>query len=89
MLACRDSNTYSTNETVELLLKAGANIDLQKNDGWTSLMMACRNSRTDSTNETVKLLISEGADINLKDDEGWTALMMVVVILEKILQMRL
>ncbi len=76
MLASRYSNTDSTNATVELLLKAGAKIDLQENEGWTALMMASLYSRTDSTHETVQLLLEAGADVDLREKDGWTALMM-------------
>ena len=75
MLTARNSNTWSTNETVKLLLEAGANINLQDKNGWTALMYAALNSNADSTNETVKLLLEAGANVNLRNNNGWTALM--------------
>ena len=75
MMACRNSNTYSNNEIVKLLLENGADINLKENDGLTALMVTCRYSNTDSNIETVKLLLENGADPNLKNNGGMTALM--------------
>jgi hypothetical protein len=63
-------------QLVSMLLSNGADINLQKNDGWTALMLAARYSNTDSNVETVKLLLDNGADINLQKNDGWTALML-------------
>ena len=67
MLASRYSYEESSIETVELLLKNGANPNLQDADGCTALMMASRNSNTDSSIETVRLLLKYGANFDYKD----------------------
>jgi ankyrin repeat protein len=75
MMACANSDTYSNNDIIELLLKNGADPNLKNNFNWTALMLACDNSNNNSNNKTVKLLLKYGADPNLKDNDGWTALM--------------
>ena len=77
MIACRNSNTDSSIETIKLLLEC-PNIDVNKqnNEGWTALMLACRYSNIYSNIETIKLLLENiNTDINKQDNEGWTALM--------------
>lgn len=70
LLACRNSKTLSSNDTVKLLLKYGADINDQQCDGWTALMMACR---YESTVETVKILLAHQCDIYLKNNFGSTS----------------
>lgn len=67
-LACRNSNIYTSESTVRLLLNIGANPNIQINLGWTPLQLASRHSRTDSTESTVQLLLRNGANPNLVDD---------------------
>ena len=57
MLAARNSRTYSSENTVRLLLNACADPTLQEKTGWTALMMAIGYSKTDSTPGTIKLLL--------------------------------
>jgi ankyrin repeat protein len=76
MLASRNSNTYSTENTVKILIDAGADLNIQEKNGWSSLMLASRNSNTYSTENTVKLLIDAGADVNIQLKSGLTALML-------------
>jgi ankyrin repeat protein len=75
MIASRNSNTYSSIDTVKELIKTGADINKQNNNSWTALMFACKYSNTDSTLDTVKELIKTGADLNIQESTGWTALM--------------
>jgi len=53
-------------EKVKKLIKAGANLDLQDDDGNTALIWASYSNYI----EIVKELIKAGADWNLKDDEN-------------------
>uniref|UniRef100_A0A6G6ADR8 Ankyrin repeat-containing protein n=1 Tax=Borely moumouvirus TaxID=2712067 RepID=A0A6G6ADR8_9VIRU len=76
MIACRNSNIWSSIETVKLLLKFGADVNLQNNDGWTALMLASRNSNKSSNIGTVKLLLEANSNINLQNNDGLTALML-------------
>lgn len=76
MLACRNSNTTSNNETVKILLENKADVNLKDDHNWTALMLACRNSNTTSNNETVKLLLDYKADVDSKDNDKLTALML-------------
>lgn len=57
-------------ETVRILLSAGANADVQADDGQTALMRACDNGRT----EIAAVLVGAGADVNLATENGVTAL---------------
>src|SRR5271166_4467869 len=75
MLAARNSNEYSNVDVLQMLLKNGANPNLQSNNGFTALMRASINSNTDSNIETVKILLENGANPNLQDNDGFTALM--------------
>ena len=78
MLAARNSSTYSSNETVKLLLDNGADVNLKNNRGLSALMLAVENSKKNSSSEIVKLLLDNGADVNLKKERGTTALMLAV-----------
>ncbi|MCP4134102.1 MAG: hypothetical protein GY754_24230 [bacterium] len=64
------SNYYS-NEKIRIVLAKGANIDFQRGDGYTPLILASYNGNQSS----VKELIKSGAKLNSKDHNGWTALM--------------
>lgn len=76
MLAATNSGTCSTENTVQILIDAGAELNLQISTGWTALILAARNSNRCSTENTVKMLIDAGADINLQTNKGWTALIL-------------
>ncbi len=72
MLACMHdvrTNKIST-DIVELLIKFGANLNLQSKKGFNALMFACRKNFA-----AVKLLVDADADINLQDGSGNSALM--------------
>lgn len=57
-------------EATEMLVKAGAKLNLQNERGETALMLAAANSKKN----TLKVLIKAGADLNLRDKNGKTAL---------------
>ena len=76
MLACKNSNRNSTNETVELLLAhPSIDVNLQNSERQTALYIAyifCNNS---STKRTLELLLAHpGIDVNLQDSDGWAIL---------------
>lgn len=58
-------------ETVKLLIDRGADLNLQRSNGDTALILATEKGHT----EIVKLLIDSGANLNLKNNNGETALM--------------
>ena len=75
MLACCNSNTNSTEETVQLLLEhPNIYVNTKINIGWTSLIVACHYC----TEESIKLLLEHPKiDVNATDNFGATALIHV------------
>ena len=55
---------------VEVLIKGGANLDIQDKGGDTALIVAIRKGHT----VIAEALIKAGADLNLQCTDGWTAL---------------
>lgn len=53
-------------ETMDVLLKAGADINMRAYDGRTALMYSARQGKIKS----VRFLIERGAELNLKDENG-------------------
>ena len=62
------------NDAIITLLKNGANINLQGNDGKNALMAASLENNL----KTVDLLLSYGANINLQDNQGKSALILAL-----------
>lgn len=61
---------------LELLLSAGATVDLKsREDGCTALMVAANLPRVTGKQKVLNLLIDHGADVDLQNDKGETALM--------------
>ena len=58
-------------EVVKLLLKNGAQVDLQDGGGWSALMCASVEGHA----EVTKVLLEKGAQVDLKNNIGWSALM--------------
>jgi ankyrin repeat protein len=58
-------------DSLEKLIKAGADLNSQSDRQETALMYACRNCSP----KVVEFLLHHGADVNLRDEKGRTALM--------------
>jgi ankyrin repeat protein len=68
--SCTDATAGADIEgTFELLVAAGANVNLKNDQGQTPIFSACFNDRA------VALLAQAGADLNVRDASGQTALM--------------
>ena len=57
-------------EKVKLLIKEGADLNMQDKKGFTALIFASESGQEDA----IKLLIEAGADLNIQDKAGFTAL---------------
>lgn len=69
MMACANSNTYSNNEIVKLLLENGADPDLENNKLETALIISFNNILSkDSNIETLQLLLENGANIDIENN---------------------
>ena len=62
--ACEDNP-----ECVNVLLTAGANVNIVDDDQYTALMHAAEEGNP----ECLKLLLGAGADVNMTDEDNWTA----------------
>ncbi len=60
------------------LIKNGADVNLQNNDGYTALMWAVKNGNLEIHLEICLVLIEKGADLNVQDKDGRTTLMFAV-----------
>ena len=67
MAAAINSNTISTESTVQLLIDAGADLEARNCIGETILSQVVRHVRTTSTLATVIMLLNAGADVNSYD----------------------
>ncbi|GBG32490.1 Ankyrin repeat domain-containing protein 50 [Hondaea fermentalgiana] len=67
MIACG----YDQPEAAEMLIKSGANLDIQAKTGYTALMFACQNKQP----RLARMIIKRGAALDLANSDGWTALM--------------
>ena len=54
-----------------MLLNAGADVELAKDNGFTSLMKASQNGHE----HVARALLENGAAVNSQNNKGWTALM--------------
>ena len=74
MLASRNSSSFSSLETVKILIKHGANLNQTNISHRNALFLASRYSATESSLETVDLLLKNKINVNHKDKNGFTAL---------------
>lgn len=74
MIAARNSNNFSTFETVEILLEHKADVNYKCKNGITAIMCASIYSKTESSEETVEILLNYGADPNIESKCNFTAL---------------
>ena len=75
MLSVVNSNNNSSNKTVKILLKHGANINVKDNCGCTPLINSVCSSKDYITDKTIEILLNNNADINIQDNYGNTAIM--------------
>lgn len=74
MIASMYSTIYSSMQTVQILLKHGADLNLIDNIGWTALMHTCCNLDYESNNRTLMLLLDYHPDTNVQSLNGISAL---------------
>ena len=67
MIACENGNI----EMAELLLSKGANVNMQTNNGSSSLMVASRYGHSD----VVQTLLDKDAEVNMQNNNGSASLM--------------
>jgi ankyrin repeat protein len=70
IISARNSQTYSSDVIVSLLIDLGADINAQCEQGETALITACQNSGYGSASSTVKILFERGADPNIVSSIG-------------------
>ena len=70
LLASSNTISISTKETIEILLRHGACVDVQDDRGCTPLMVSAFNCEK----ELVRILLKYNPNINLSDKKGCTAL---------------
>jgi ankyrin repeat protein len=75
MIAACHTDNVSTEETVALLIKLGADLNIQDNLFKRTALMMITDSNVKSSENTIRILIDAGADVNIQDNDGWTALM--------------
>ncbi len=63
LLASFNTNTVSTENTVKILIDAGADINIIDKNHHDALLSCCSFSNSDSTDNTVKMLIDAGANV--------------------------
>jgi ankyrin repeat protein len=67
IIACRNSNTRSSEEIVRKLIEAKANVNACAVNGWTALMYASYHSKFESSENTVKMLLDAKADTEIAE----------------------
>jgi len=67
----REAASKGDVEELRALLRAGADCDDKRENGWAALRWASQDGHRD----VVELLVGAGADVNRAEKSGWTALM--------------
>lgn len=70
IISARNSQTFSSDEIVSLLVNAGADIDAQCILGGTALISACLDLNNDSALSTIHILLDGGANPNIMSSVG-------------------
>lgn len=79
-----DAATWGRVEHLDILLRAGADVDAANADGWTPLMVAAERTPfqqppvPEDNTAAVRFLLDRGADVNRRSRRGWTALMLAI-----------
>jgi len=82
MIACRNVDTFSSIDIIKLLISMNCNVDIQKNNGFTALMLVVYCVKNNK--ETVmRLLINTGCNLDLKTSIGATALILASTLLDR------
>jgi len=72
--------TYNDHSKIMcLLIKHGANVNIQTKDGTTALMTAVIIASSYGDTKIVRLLIEAGATLDIQDKDGMTALMLAII----------
>jgi hypothetical protein len=61
---------------VQELVKVGADVNLQSNDGYTPLIAACKRGHV----SVIQELVNVGADVNLQSNDGYTPLSLTAAV---------
>jgi ankyrin repeat protein len=65
------NSDHSSIETVKLLIEKGANLDIQKSNGWTILMHYIYHIN-DTNFEIFELLLEKNANLDIQNNDGQT-----------------
>ena len=75
LCACKNMAPESTAEVLELLIKAGANLNIEDSSKPSSLLFI---AATGGRSHVCRILLDHGADLNQQDEMGWTALTVAI-----------
>ena len=74
--ALHEAAQFARSESVEVLIKHGANVNALKKADWTPLMLACTKINENSL-KTVETLLKHGSLVNYRNKDGWTVLHLI------------
>jgi len=70
-----DYNGFQTLVILNLLIKAGVDLNIADEEGKSNLIFLIENDNYDEYLKVIRVFIKAGADVNLQDNVGMTALM--------------